>query len=308
MTPALAVVCLIIPFLISGQMAARAASSEAQDETPTSSPPIEPSAEAAAASRGPQSLHERIDMEEMKIQGMADQPQIMYIIPRARLEIEMKLNDDYFLLSPADPNEAAMNPAELRFQLEKKQISDQPIIPSSFYAYKPNEVRAGSCISCHYPEIEIPKGSRASSLLEELNQSCLDCHPSRYYHLCWREVEKTAFQSTSQEKATGQEKESCNRCHTPWTEPPSGERRKRTQKSHLKWQWSQWSQPKETAWPGGRTYWQWGGQASGQWGQRTQRSQSQPDKSEKPDQKPSAQKYDIDTFCVTCHKIRGESN
>ena len=53
---------------------------------------------------------EKINMEEMKIQGNINKPNIMYVIPRAVLKIEMKLNDEYFLPASGDPNEAMIQP------------------------------------------------------------------------------------------------------------------------------------------------------------------------------------------------------
>lgn len=248
---------------------------------------------APSAAELPDISSERIDMEEMKIQGTIDKPNIMYVIPRARIEIEMKLNDDYFLLSSADPNMAAIR-HDLEFQpVEKKTASPaEPIppspLPASFFFIQRPEINAGSCVSCHYPGMDIPKGSSTPLLLQELNQRCLQCHPARYYHICWREVEKTAFQSPDQSE------NSCQKCHTPWTQPPGTRTQDgKTKGSRMKWQWSQWTQPKEDSWRGTRTYWQWA-QPRESWQPRKKQDTTSEELSEK--------KNDIDTFCITCHK------
>ena len=81
-----------------------------------------------------------------------------------------------------------------------------------FYINNPG-IKEGSCVVCHYPEMVIPKSVSAPRLLKELNQSCLHCHPSRYYHICWKEAEKGASQPL------GQDKGNCKKCHAQWMQP-----------------------------------------------------------------------------------------
>lgn len=255
------------------------------DAAPSEAPP-DPSAIEL-----PDTSYERIDMEEMNIQGITDKPSILYVIPRARIEIEMKLNDDYFLLSSADPNVSVIwHDPEFQAVERKKASLDEPLPSppsSSFFITQKPEIIAGSCVSCHYPGMDIPKGSSTPLLLQELNQRCFQCHPARYYHICWKEVEKMAFESPDQGK------NSCQKCHTPWTQPPGTRTRdRRSKESQLKWQWNQWAQPKENSWQRTRTYWQWA-QPKESWQPREKQNTTE----ELPEQK-----YDIDTFCITCHK------
>jgi hypothetical protein len=239
----------------------------------SAAPPAPFAAEMSDANR------EMINMEEMQIHGNINKPNIMYVIPRADLKIEMKLHDEYFLPAATFPNAAQPQSAE------NEEISpfneDLPLkepLPCSFdlkarslfYIDKP-EIKEGSCVVCHYPAMALPQGVPAARLTKELNQSCIHCHPSRYYHICWKEVEKGISQPP------GQDKSNCRKCHTPWTQQQGiDSTEEKTQGTWAKGAGSpwHWNQPREI----------------------------QQKEKETHGKGLSKQGYDTDTFCTTCHK------
>ncbi|MGA1874356.1 MAG: hypothetical protein ACMUIA_01980 [bacterium] len=131
-------------------------------------------------------LHEKIKMEEMKIHGDVPKPHIMYIIPRANLHLDPIMYDSYFLPSspesPEDKGHPRKGPAAHRETV--------PSAPAAGYHLQANapEVKAGSCILCHYPGMIIPQDHHTQSLVKELNQLCLQCHQASFSCLNREEV------------------------------------------------------------------------------------------------------------------------
>jgi len=233
---------------------------------------------------------EMINMEEMKIQGDINKPNIMYVIPRSDLKIQMKLHDEYFLPASAVPNDVVTQPDKSNNNMVT-QAAESNIVSSLngefplkeplpysfslkskslFYINKP-EIKEGSCVVCHYPEMAIPKSVSAPLLLKELNQSCLHCHPSRYYHICWKEAEKGISQPP------GQGKGNCKKCHALWMQQQDIEQ--------------QDTGTQETRTKGAKSPWHW-----------NQPHEIQSKEKEMPGKGLSKQGYDIDAFCTTCHK------
>ncbi|MEW5804128.1 MAG: hypothetical protein AB1847_18690 [bacterium] len=249
----------------------------------------------SSGSSGADAEHERIDMQEMQIQGSIRKPSTMYVIPRADLKIEMKLHDEYFL--PKAPDDLNETTGAKSMTASAKEISFC-FFKSSFYAVKP-EIKEGSCVSCHYSEMAIPKsastaraGSSTSPLLQELNQSCLRCHPSRYYHIFWKEVQKTVFQSPHQSQSQDNEgKGNCQKCHAPWMLSQG----KQPQGAGSRLKGGGWN-----ARPKGWGSWRSRPLESQSWGKRPQDGQTQG--REEPAGGRSGQGYDVDTFCITCHR------
>lgn len=161
-----------------------------------------PSPETCAAD------HETITMEAMNIKGKVDKPTIMYVIPRAHIEIEMKLNDTYF--STIDPDEMISVLGEEETRTPEKSF--QSLLTESFSVGNAQYAKNGLCISCHYPRMPIPQDSRSQSLFMKLNQICLQCHPLHYYHIGWKEVEQTIFCSRDEDSS----KTVCQNCHPAW--------------------------------------------------------------------------------------------
>jgi hypothetical protein len=169
-------------------------------------------------------LREKINMEEMKIHGDVRKPHIMYIIPRAKLDLDPIMYDGYFLPpspeSPGDRSLTRRGPAAHR--------ETAPLVPARYHrqANSP-EVKAGSCISCHYPGMVIPRGHHTQSLVKELNQLCLQCHHSRFYFLNREVIEEMNTFLKGQELSPSSEppypKEIslnsalCKKCHATWT-------------------------------------------------------------------------------------------
>jgi len=260
---------------------------------------------------------EKIDMEEMKIQGNVKKPNIMYIIPRADIKIEMELHDEYFLPASTDSSDVAIQSAEgkmvsplkVKSPLNAASLLNPPlpspfniVSQSLFYINKP-EIKEGSCVACHYPGMVIPKNASAPQLLKELNKSCLHCHPSRYYHICWKEAEKGVSQPLGQGNNGN-----CKKCHAPWmqsqgTVPQDTERKtwgttaenaKGTTEGTTGWTaegTTEGTQQQETKAKGMKPQWHW-----------NQPGEIQPKEKQMPGKEISKQGYDIDTFCVTCHK------
>lgn len=228
---------------------------------------------------------EKINMEEMKIQGMVNKPNIMYVIPRADLKIDIKLQDDYFLLPSADPNEnkneAVLHSAAMDQPDKSNRVSLQEPLPfpsnlKSLFYFNNSQIREGSCISCHYSEIAFPKSGSNPLLLQALNQNCLRCHPCRYYHICWKEAGKAVSQ------LSGQKKGNCRTCHAPWMQPQGVQPQDAQQKKAPKWGSLPWGAAR--SWGGSQTRW------------------IQPKEEQTPEYGSSEKGNDSDTFCITCHK------
>lgn len=153
--------------------------------------------------------YEAINMEAMNIWGKVDKPNIMYVIPRANIEIEMKLNDEYF--SSIDPDKMIYLFGEQKTMVAPPKTC-QPLLRKSFSSTNTQDVKTGLCTSCHYPEMPIPQDDYNRSLLTELNQICLQCHPLHYYYVAWKEVEQTIL-CTRDEYSS---KALCENCHPAW--------------------------------------------------------------------------------------------
>lgn len=152
--------------------------------------------------------YEAINMETMNIWGKVDKPNIMYVIPRANIEIEMKLNDEYF--SSIDTDEMPRLCREQETTVAPTTC--QPLLRKPFSSMNTQDVKTGLCTSCHYPEMPIPQDDYNRSLLTKLNHICLQCHPLNYYHVAWKEVEQTIFCSRDEYSS----KTLCENCHPAW--------------------------------------------------------------------------------------------
>ncbi|MFH1673939.1 MAG: hypothetical protein ABIF87_11030 [Pseudomonadota bacterium] len=150
-----------------------------------------------------------VKMDAMNIWGKVDKPTIMYVIPRAHIEIEMKLDDEYF--SSIDPDAMPYLFGEQETVVETQQAS-QALFPDSFSATNTHDVQNGLCTSCHYPEMLIPHDDRNRHLLTKLNHICLQCHPLNYYRVAWKEVERAIFCESSDYLNEAV----CEHCHPGW--------------------------------------------------------------------------------------------
>lgn len=143
----------------------------------------------------PYDVDDKISMEEMKIRGKIDKPNIMYIIPRSKLQIEMTIDDNYFLSSLS---KSSKPPSSINDELSAFEKSLFAGISESLSHCNTKEIKNGSCISCHYSEMTLPKNHTKQIFIKELNELCLNCHPSNYYHICWKEIEKMIFDFNEQ--------------------------------------------------------------------------------------------------------------
>ena len=175
-------------------------------------------------------LHNRINMEEMKIRGDIQKPQIMYIIPRSDLKVGMIMNDDYPL--PQAASSETISEPEQEGPADFKKIFQASLCKSLPHLIN-SGVEKGSCISCHYLEMSFPCHFRnTNALTKEINQLCLNCHPSNYNHICWKEIEKEMarvdgekdFQDGSHEYSNDEVFTVflCQKCHPAWIKSTSG--------------------------------------------------------------------------------------
>jgi len=180
-------------------------------------------------------LYDKINMEEMKIRGKIDKPNIMYIIPRSKLQVDMIVSDEY--LFPSLFN--SCNP-ENQIIIDESIASEKLLLESiskSLSHANTQEVKNGSCVSCHYFEMTLPEKHTSQKLTQELNQLCINCHPTHYYHICWEEIEKMIFYFDKQAIPSTLVSSYphdiffttivCKKCHPAWMKPKRGPYRKR---------------------------------------------------------------------------------
>ena len=175
-------------------------------------------------------LSNKISMEEMKIRGKIDKPNIMYIIPRSKLQIDMIVSDEYVIPSlfhSCEPETQII----INESIASKKLLLESISESLAHA-NTQEVKNGSCVSCHYFEMALSKNHTSDNVTRELNQLCISCHPTHYYHICWEEIKKMIFyfdeQSVPPTPVSSHPQDIffttivCRKCHPAWMKLKKG--------------------------------------------------------------------------------------
>ncbi|MGA1825819.1 MAG: multiheme c-type cytochrome [bacterium] len=156
-----------------------------------------------------------IEMDELTVEGGAEKPLEIYIIPRADLQLEVELNDSLikeFTFNEINQKMLPQVPVSLTHDSIRKDSRKNKQVD--------HIEQKANCVSCHY-QIDYTPLSHPPDIAKKINTTCITCHETEYHNISLNEmrdmlsvyIENKNIISRRDGKITFDKNFLCNKCH-----------------------------------------------------------------------------------------------